>query len=63
MVQRVLSILPLAIFTAMALFSIRTLRRKTANFRDDHNKPDFGKLEFWSDARDIVKVIDIDEIQ
>ena len=51
------------LYLAMALFSIRTLRRKNSELPMmiiTNLDVDFGKLEFWSDARDIVKVIDID---
>ena len=51
------------LYLAMALFSLRTFRRINSEVPVmiiTNLDVDFGKLEFWSDERDIVKVVDID---
>lgn len=51
------------LYLAMALFSLRTFRRINSEIPVmiiTNLDVDFGKLEFWSDERDIVKVVDID---
>lgn len=54
------------LYLAMALFSISTLRRKNCDLPVmiiTNMDVDFGRLDFWSDARDIVKIINIDAKQ